>query len=209
VSIFVRDDDVLIHSSSWDDAFGRFRQIHDWCLLSDRFLHVPYILFHHVIKDDTPGILVFPEAIAYIREQTQDGRMRPEIHGWEHVDYGARSEDEVREHLKLCKAKMHELFDVEATSWATPWGANQPHLYEAAAKEGLKLIDCNPNTINKMQGQHGVVQRLKDGTDISFLEGEEIFLHWYEGGSRLLRIIQVGIHGSWDAAKEANRELFR
>ncbi len=207
MTIFVRDDDVLIGSSSWDDSLGRFKQVHDWCLLSNRFLHVPAILFNNVVKDGTPGIDHFPGAIEYIKEQTQEGKMRPEIHGWEHIDYAKLSVPEIREHLKRCKESMKEHFDVEATTWYTPWGANASHMHDAALEEGLKLIDCS--RINKMEGRHGVVQRLRDGEDISFLEEDEVFTHWWGGGSRLLRIIQVGIHGSWAEAKAANRELFR
>lgn len=205
--IYIRDDDVLIQSSEWDDPFGRFRQVHDWILQSDKFLHVPAILFHNVIKDNTPGIFYFPKAIGYIKEQTQDGRMRPEIHGLEHVDYAKLTMPQIREHLKICKFYMNKFFDVEATTFYTPWGANAPHINEASQEEGLKMVDCS--RINKMEGEHGVVQRLKDGTDISFLEEDEVFSHWWGGGARLLRIIKVGIHGSWAAAKENNRELFR
>ena len=68
------------------------------------------------------------------------------------------------------------------------------------------MVTCEH--IHKMNGRYGVVQQLMDGRDISYLDGEEIFMHWWEGGARLKRIIEVAKHGSWEAAKDANKKLF-
>lgn len=205
--IYVRDDDVLIHSSSHQDPFKHFQTVHNWILESDKLLHVPAILMHNVKKDGTVGLLGFPEAIEYIKSETKEGKMRPEIHGYEHVDYGKLSVEIICSHLKMCKEFLWSSLDAVATTWFSPWGANQPHLYEAADKERLKLVDCSK--INKLAGEHGVVQRFRQGhKPEDFLEEDEIFFHWWEGGMRLRRAIQVIKHGSWQAAKEANGKWF-
>lgn len=205
--IYVRDDDVLIDSSSHEKPFEHFKTVHYWICESNRLLHVPTILINNVVKDGTKGIVGFPEAVEFIKSETVAGRMRPQIHGLEHIDYGKLSEDDVRSHLKICREFMWYYFDVVATAWYTPWGASQPHLWSAANKEGLELVDCS--RINKLAGRHGVVQRLRDGhKPEDFLEEDEIFFHWWEGGLRLKRVVEVLKHGSWKAAEEANGKWF-
>ena len=208
MTIRVRDDDVLIGSSSYDDPLKKFKSVHELICQSDKLMHVPAILLHHVIKDGTPGIIGIPSAVEYVREQTQAGRMKPEIHGLEHVDYGKLDKTTVIEHLKICQEFLWKEFDIKSTRWMTPWGASQPHLHEAASIVGLKLVDCSRVKWTKLAGRHGVVQQLREGRDISYMEGGEIFMHWWEGGLRLNRVVEVLKHGSWDAAKEANGKWF-
>lgn len=198
--LYVRDDDVLLPSSSYPDAFGRFRQVHEWIQRAEgKIIHRPAILVN--------DIKAFPDCISYIRELTQAGEMEPEIHGLEHIDYGKLSKAEVKEHLDICRDFILDEFGWNATAWYTPWGASQEHLHEVASREGLKLVDCS--RINKMQGKHGIVQRLRDGTPISTWDDQEIFMHWWEGGSRLLRICLAVKHGSWEAAAKAEPRLFK
>jgi len=190
--IYVRDDDVLLPSSSWGSPFLRFKQIHEWILeVPEYVVHIPAIL--------VTEIQGFPEAIAYIKEQTADGRMQPEIHGLEHIDYGKLSLHEVKDHLKQCTQFLLDAFDIHPTIWYTPWGANSPVLQEAATDLGLKLTDCS--NINKLSGRYGMVQQLKDGHDPrKFLEEKEIFMHWWERGERLQRVLKAIKAGSWEAA---------
>lgn len=201
--IYVRDDDVLIGSSAHSDPLARFKMIHGWITETPGLLHVPAILKHHVIAEGSPGILGFPGAIEYIREETQEGRMRPEIHGLEHVNYAALDKDVIAAHLREMKDFLFETWDVEATKWYTPWGANAPHLYEAASEEFLELVDCSK--INKLRGRHGIIQRLKDGHGLDWLQEDEVFMHWWEGGVHLRRLVETVKHGSWEAAVEANK----
>ncbi len=184
--IRVRDDDVLINSSSWDNPLGRFQQVHEWCLRSPLVMHVPSILVTEIQQ--------FPEAIDFIKAETKRRKMEPEIHGLSHIDYAKLPTAEVQDHLKTCKDWIYQNLDYTPTKWYTPWGANAKHLYEAAELEGLELIDCS--NILKMNGRFGVVQNLKDGHDpIRFLLGKEIFMHWWEGGQRLNRIMSALVNG--------------
>ena len=204
--IYVRDDDVLIDSSSHDDPFKHFQTVHNWICETDKLLHVPTILVTNVVKDGTRGLAGFPEAIEYIKSESSAGRMRPEIHGYEHIDYAKLSVTEIVDSLKLCLDFMWGVLEVKATAWYTPWGANAPHLHEAANRLNLKLVDCSK--IHKLAGRHGIVQRLRDGETTEYLEEDEIFFHWWEGGMRLKRVIEVIKHGSFAKAKERNGDWF-
>ena len=78
--IRLRDDDVLVPSSSWGSPFERFKELHDWVAASNgTVVHVPTVL----VKD----ICRFPECIDYMEHHTQMRTMEPEIHGLEHIDY--------------------------------------------------------------------------------------------------------------------------
>lgn len=196
--IRIRDDDVLMHSSGSKDAFGRFRGVHNIICRSDKFIHVPAILVTE-IQD-------FPDCIDYIKEETASGRMLPEIHGLEHIDYGKLTRSEVKDHLIICREFIQNKFNHSATIWYTPWGASQPHLHEVSEALGIQLVDCSG--IIKFQGRYGIQRRLMDGVDIKYFYGKELFMHWWEGGSRLERVVETGVHGSWEAAAKANPKLF-
>ena len=185
--IYVRNDDILLNSSSWTRPFLRFKEIHEWiCAVPDKVLHVPTIL--------TTEIQQFPEAIEYIREETKAKRMRPQLHGLEHIDYGKLSLGEIVSHLQRSKGWMLKELHVLPTNWYTPWGSGdapgQEHLWEAAEIENLQLITTK--NINKMNGRYGVAQMLREGHHpIKFLDGKEIFMHWWERGERLKRILNA------------------
>ncbi|KKK60169.1 hypothetical protein LCGC14_3027040, partial [marine sediment metagenome] len=91
------------------------------------------------------------------------------------------------------------------------WGAGADergkHIRGAAAAVGLEMVTCAK--INKMTGRYGVIRQLMDGHSLDYLDGDEIFMHWWEGGARLKRIIEVAKHGSWDEAAKHNKKLFR
>jgi len=201
--IRVRDDDVLLSSSSYSDELGRLKQIHDWiCEVPDTLIHVPTILVTEIQE--------FPAAIEYIRKETAEGRMLPEVHGLSHKDYASLSSVEIVFELTQCKEFIHRQFNHVATKFYTPWGAGADergkHIKGAAISVGLEMVTCE--NITKLQGRFGVCQELRNGRDISYLDGDEIFMHWWEGGSRLKRVVEVAKHGSWEEAKKANRKLF-
>jgi hypothetical protein len=202
--IRVRDDDVLNHSSGKGDEFKKFKMVHEWiCEVPDTLIHVPTILVTE-IQD-------FPECVEYVRQETAEGRMLPEIHGLTHKDYASLTPSEIVLELDECQEWIHKNLGYTPTKFYTPWGAGADergkHIRGAATSVGLELITCEH--IHKMNGRYGVVRQLKDGKDISYLEDDEIFLHWWESMARLKRIIEVIKFGSWESAKAANRKLFR
>jgi peptidoglycan/xylan/chitin deacetylase (PgdA/CDA1 family) len=170
----------------------------------DFLIHVPTICLLEIQE--------FPEAIEWIRQETQEGRMLPEIHGLSHKDYAKLTEKEIVAELNVCRDWIYHQFGHEATKFYSPWGAGfnaaGAHIRPAAESTGIELITCEQ--INKLQGRYGVCQELADGRDISYIHnfGGEIFMHWWEGGSRLKRVVETIKHGSWAEAKKANRKLF-
>ena len=202
--IRVRDDDVLLRSSSYDNELGRLKQIHEWiCEVPDRMIHVPTILVTEIKE--------FPEAIEWIRQETGEGRMLPEIHGLEHKDYASLTSSEIVLELEECKEWVYKQFGYRPKKFYTPWGAGADergkHIKGAAKAMGLEMVTCED--IDKLVGRYGVQQQMMDGRDLTYLDGREIFMHWWEGGSRLKRVVEVLKHGSWDEAKKANRSLFK
>ena len=201
--IRVRDDDILVHSSSYEDELGRVKQVHEWiCEVPDQMIHIPTILVTE-IQD-------FPECIEWLKQETQEGRVIPEIHGLSHKDYGGLSSKEVILELEECIEWIYNTLGHRPTRFYTPWGAGADergsHLKEDAASLQLELVTCE--RITKMTGRNGVIRRMMEGTDNSFLDDHEIFTHWWQGGSRLKRIVEVLKHGSWEEAKRFNKKLF-
>ncbi len=201
--IRVRDDDVLIPSSSYENELGRLQQIHEWiCEVPDTLIHVPAICVLEIQE--------FPEAIEWIRQETAEGRMLPEIHGLSHKNYAVLTEKEIVAELNVSRDWIAYKLGHEPTKFYTPWGAGADevgeHIGPAAASTGIEMVTCEH--INKLCGRYGVVQELMDGRDISYLDDDEIFMHWWEGGSRLKRVVEVIKHGSWEEAKKHNKKLF-
>lgn len=205
--IRIRDDDVLIPSSGWSNGLGRLQQIHAWiCEVPDVLIHVPTILITEIQQ--------FPECIDFVRNEAAEGRMEPQVHGLKHIDYADLTPDEIKRDLSACISWIKEHLGVTPTMWYTPWGAGFDdrggHLPHAAEEVGLKIVGTRPEEICKIRGQYGVPRRLEDGASLSVFDGKEIFVHWWEGGARLKRIVEVAKHGSWAKAKAApeNSELF-
>lgn len=205
--IRIRDDDVLIGSSGIKDELARFKMVHEWiCEVPDQMIHVPTILITEIQE--------FPECIEYVRQETLEGRMLPEIHGLSHKDYAALKPERIVEELEICRDWIHEQFGHIATKLYTPWGAGADargaHIRPAAESIGIELVTCE--YINKLNGRYGVIQQLKDGRPLKYIEDThdgEIFIHWWESMARMRRVVEVAKYGSWEAAKAENRKLFR
>ena len=101
---------------------------------------------------------------------------------------------------------------MQARYFYTPFGAGEDergkHVFPAAEEVGLKAVGARNATV--LKGEHGVLNRLKSGKlTIDQLSGQEIMIHFWEGGSRLNRFVAYVKHGSWEAAVKANPELFK
>ena len=176
----------------------RLQEIHRWIqeVKSYPVMHRPTIL--------TTEIQEHPECIEFVREEAAAGRMQPQLHGVEHVDYGKFTYEGLIEQLKIGKGWMEDNLNVTPTRWYTPWGAGeavgQEWMWKASAKAGMELVSCS--NINKLSGRYGMVQIAKEGHNLrTFLEGKEIFMHWWERGERLHRVLKViEAGGSWEAA---------
>lgn len=178
MKVYFRDDDVLLPSSSWADPLGRFKQLHLWFEESKHCLHVPTILVTEIQQ--------FPQAVEFIKTETEKNKMFPQLHGIQHIDYAKLSIEEVKDHLNRGREWMLDNLNVNPNRWYTPWGANAPHLYEAASETGYELVDCS----NIIKSAH-VIQAFRKNYPIDYFDKKEIFFHWWEGGSRVKRIIDT------------------
>jgi len=217
----IRDDDVLVRSSSWGSPFDRFREIHDWIAdVAGKVVHVPTILVSEIQE--------FPDCIAYIKEHTARGTMEPQLHGLEHIDYArlglpkdrlpprgkvnhaAFCEDEIKEHTRVVdehlttSVKWMEDHLARPTRWYTPWGADNDYLQRCAGNAELQLV----GTGNLFEISTAC-DMLRQGASFSDLEKRgEIFIHWWQRGTRVKRLCAAVRHGSWAEALKREPATF-
>jgi hypothetical protein len=176
--IRVRNDDVLMHWN-WKKTIGHknivdpvstLRNIHNMILTYPKqLIHVPAILCRNVQE--------FPEAIPFIRQEAEAGRMLPEIHGWDHIDYANFTYDGMCFDLKRCIQFMETKLGVKASKFYTPWGANTETIQRAANSLGLEVVDCSNILYQK---------NLPKGVD-----NVEVFMHWWEGPENMLEMFET------------------
>jgi hypothetical protein len=167
--IRVRDDDVLVHSSGYSDAeaVARFKRVHE-IIVNGGGLHVPAVLIMEILD--------FPEAIEFIGEETKAGRMEPQWHGMEHVDYAKKTEEEIVADIIMSQLQFREWFDCKFTKFYTPWGANAAHIKKACDRLNVEMVDCSD--IIRCVHVNREPEKFR-GKDI------EIMIHWWEGVGRL------------------------
>lgn len=218
----LRDDDVLVRSSSWGSPFDRFKEIHDWVAATEgAVVHVPTVLVLDIQE--------FPDCIAYMRKHTEMGTMEPEIHGYSHIDYArlwlpqARLPDkgrvdhskfsqleleshvkQVTAHLEHCIKWIEKQLGRRPTKWYTPWGADNVYLRQGARNAGVELV----GTENLFPIKEACTL-LRQGSTVAEVEARgEMFIHWWERGTRVRRVCASGRYGSWAEARKQDRAAF-
>lgn len=175
--IYIRDDDVLLPSSGWPDPPSRFKFVHEIIVEGGgKFLHIPTILCGQIQQ--------WPETVRFIRDETEEGRMAPQLHGWEHIDYAKLSRVEIEHDLTKCIRWMQDNLGVRPTKFYTPWGANASHIYEVGQELELDIVDCSNIIIPK------TIWNDLDSSYDKYNE-KEIFIHWWEGMGRLKDIVKA------------------
>jgi peptidoglycan/xylan/chitin deacetylase (PgdA/CDA1 family) len=168
--IYIRDDDVMVDSSSHDDVVGRFRGVHS-IIVKAGAMHRPGILIAEIQR--------FPEAIEFVKLETAAGRMEPQFHGLRHVDYGKLTHDQIRDHLQIGQM-VFELWGLPRfTRFYTPWGASADFIQQACEAEDVVMVDCDKD-------YHPATNVRRD-PDASYekYKGKEIMIHWWEGLGKL------------------------
>ncbi len=205
--IRIRDDDVLVKSSSTQNPILKFKMVHEWiCEVPETLIHVPTILVTEIQE--------FPEIIPFIREEAAEGRMEVQLHGLHHIDYAKLEEDDIVNQLEYCKGWIRKNMDVEPTKFYTPWGAGADgtgqNIHDASKRVGLEVVTCEKTCT--LSGRDGLVQSVYQDQDIhEFMEDREILFHWWENATRLKRVVEALKAGSWAAAKALpeNKHVFK
>jgi peptidoglycan/xylan/chitin deacetylase (PgdA/CDA1 family) len=164
--IYVRDDDVLVPSSSHEDSAGRFRGVHN-IIAGHGFIHRPSIIVTQIQQ--------FPSTIEFIREKYEAGEMEPQWHGLEHVDYATKGFEEIVYDIQTSQEFFMSNFGVEFTRFYTPWGANAEHIDLACRSVGIEMIDCS----DLIEPSH--IIKDPDPTYEKY-DGKEVFIHWWTAG---------------------------
>lgn len=172
--INVRDDDILIPSSAYSDPLDRFKEVHDIICFDEKFLHVPAILCADIEK--------FSDAINFIERETKEGRMAPELHGWNHIDYGKMTEKEIDEDLSKCLDWFNKALKLTPKLFYTPWAGESEIISSVSKKLGLEAVGGKKNFIEP----HKYLNKL-----YPLEPGCTIAMHWWKNGDvkHLRRII--------------------
>lgn len=219
----IRDDDVLVSSSSWGRPFERFRELHDWIAKTEgKVVHVPTVLVRDVQR--------FPDCVEYMKEHTASGTMEPEVHGFTHIDYSRLGLDptrlpprgrvdhskftqeeldahanEVFYHLWESRTWIYENLGRMPLKWYTPWGADNGYLRAAAEHASLKLVGTE-----KLFDIAEACDMLRNGASLEDVEKRgEIFMHWWHRGTRVKRLCAAVRHGSWAEAEKQEPATFK
>ena len=162
--IYIRDDDVLL------GEFAKFKRVHDKICRSPRLMHRPAIVVSDIQK--------FDDGMLLVEEETKEGRMLPEIHGLEHIDYAKIPFIEIKTHLYTCVEFIENKFSYTPLKWYTPWGADTEEMRRASKEVGLELVNCENR--NKLRGEDSVWDYMKQGNDMSYIEGQAVFMHYWD-----------------------------
>ena len=197
--IRIRNDDVLRNSSDWTGReVERLKRVHSWISeFPQHFIHVPTIVVNDIKK--------FPDAVDFVTVETKEGRMAPEIHGLEHIDYCSEPDSVIIDHLSECIEWFEKTLDVTPTRFYTPWGGWNQRTADVAATLRLQTIAVDTNW-----SLESVCARLRNGGLVEDVHGNEVFMHWWNRGIRLKRLTMAVSHGSWSAATKAedSKEFF-
>ena len=195
--IRIRIDDVMWHSSAFTNerAENRFKQIHRWiCQQPDSMIHIPTILVTE-IQD-------FPNIIELVRQETLEGTMSPQLHGYEHISYGELDQDVIEDHLDKSMVWFGENLGIEPSIWATPWGGTSDTMVAAASKYCLEIETVNsayPYNFGK------AIEIAKD-KGVQALHNETVFGHWWNKGLKLLRLVEIVKYGGYEEAIKGRKD---
>ena len=176
--IYVRDDDVLLPSRQWPDPLARFKEVHEMICSYDFTTHVPALL--------TSDLDNIPEAIQYIRMETNRGRMQPQLHGVKHIDYANLTPEEILQDYRKAQDWFLDHIGIPFSKHYTPWGAGADergkHIGPTAAHAGIIMVTC----ANLLEPEH-----ILDDKDFNRekYDGREIFIHWWAGIGKLQRAL--------------------
>ena len=189
--IIVRDDDVLWgrrnHKFKPLTEVERFKQVHEWLCLSKEILHVPALLI--------TSLQMYPQGVNYIRDRTELGLMRPELHGWDHSDYSIMPPQQMRQHMELSLAWFYSVGLPHPNKLYATFGQVSDQMEEVANEYGLEMVGLDKKKTSLMR-------ICKEKRDLTMFESgeEEIFCHWWQCRDFPLQLARRLETGSWEQA---------
>lgn len=168
----VRDDDVFLIGRGYSTPEAcavRFKEVHE-IIAAGGATHVAAIICGSLHE--------FPEGVAFMQERMAEGELIPEVHGWDHINYGELSETHIVEHLNRSIDMIQDTFDYDPKIWYTPWGGNDPHMMLASELVGLKMVDCS-EVVDPKRKAFGSNQWKAHAAQIRS-EERELFIHWWQ-----------------------------
>jgi hypothetical protein len=198
IMLTVRIDDILGTSSQWQGRRNppyRFAQISRWLAQTENITHMPTIVVQEIKS--------WPETINLIRDEAAEGRMSPQIHGWQHIDYNKLGEAEIERHLDQCLEWFSRELSYRPCIWATPWGAESPKLTHCASKFSLEI-----QGVKKVATPGGFIEWSKTHNVNDWDSSIPAFCHWWNRGNRLLKIVEIVKYGSYREATKQRPDLF-
>lgn len=166
MSLRIRDDDIGLPGTDID----KLKKVHETLCSVSGLIHIPTII----------GCGLDKELNKFLREEYEEGRLIPEVHGWEHIDYGKLPAKEIEKHLKLTIEAVTEATGYTPTKFYTPWGANTPEIQRAATGARLEVVDCSDiHQLRKM----GPALRSRHYEEYckSYKDHGELMIHFWEG----------------------------
>ena len=190
----------MVSSSSFtrERAINRVVQIHRWMDKAPQgyFNYIPTVVVSEMDN--------WPEITSLLRHETIAHKISPQIHGWEHIDYGSVSKTVIRGHLDKCLNWFKNTLWYEPTIWASPWGAWTRDMEEVASEFDLTLETTAPTVplgrLIEMTKKNGV-EAIRYGNPL-------VLCHWWERGLKILRLTEIARYGSYEAAETARPDLF-
>ena len=193
----IRFDDAIWTSSDpkvKGKEVQKFMKNVNWCLpLYEKVSLTPAILCQEIEK--------FPEGISRLRALIDEGKIYPDLHGWDHGPYAPRSQDEIEEHLDRAQEWFTANLGVSAIRWVTPHGANSSAMQAAASKFNLIVETTDPPVIC----EKNLDPALRKTRDLSLVAGKVVMNHYWNRGLRLYRIARIIEHQGVAEAIEATR----
>ena len=182
----IRFDDSVILSSDpkiKGRELQKWKKNIEWCLpIANEVRLTPAVLCQDI--EEVEG------AVEQLRIWTEEGKVSPELHGWDHGPYGTRPQQEIEEHLEQALEWFEKKLGVVPYRWVTPHGANSRAMQYAAEKFCLVIETTNSPVVDQKQ----MDTYLRDSYDLAVLKGKVIMNHWWNRGLQLYRIARIIEH---------------
>lgn len=194
--IRIRFDDAIVTSS---DPKIKGKEVQKFLKNVKWFLNTEVLLTPAILCKD---IEQFPEGIEILKRMTEEELISPDLHGWDHENYGSRSQQEIEEHLEKSKEWFDQKLGVQPIRWITPHGANSPEIQSAALKYDL-VVETTESPVIDVNRLEPWLRRTKD---LNVMKNKVVMIHYWNRGLRAFRLARIIEHQSIEKAIEVTKD---